>query len=77
MARKTLHTHRMTDPDEIVKSNQPKPEKAKAPEAPVTFTEEQQNAYAAAQMSAPQRNVKPYDDIHDWYRRTKGGLENA
>lgn len=46
-------------------------------EAPATFTEEQQSAYAAASMSTGERNVKGYDDIHDWYRRTKGGQEDA
>jgi hypothetical protein len=41
------------------------------------FTEAEQNAYAAAAQTTGARNIKGYDDIHDWYRRTRGGEVDA
>jgi|GEM_PF-5062334 len=55
------------------------PEVAEAAPAaiPTTFTEEQQNAYARDAQTTGARNVRGYADIHDWYRRTRGGKENG
>jgi hypothetical protein len=41
-------------------------------EAKAAYTDDEQAAYFGANLTADQDNVKPYADIHDWYRRTGG-----
>lgn len=64
-----------------VETEAPAPEGAPEPvvevptvEPKATYTDEEQAAYFGANLTADQDNIKPYADIHDWYRRT-GGLK--